>query len=205
MPRSLYPRSRHSTWLEAVTAIGVTSWHLTFLFREPCRISPICNLSVSSVPTASLPASPQTRSFLPSNRPSLSHRQRAGAAHVLRLYPATSHSRRPLALVKRKPGSHDVRGHLGVGLGAVVEQAEGVRQEQVIQFVLDPTKANANRAPRHRARGRCRSLAWRCPWPATRKAQPSGPRDNAPARLGSRRQKHDPFSLRCGAGSSRSG
>jgi len=48
--------------------------------------------------------------------------------------------RRPLALVKRNAGTHDVRGHLGVGPCVVVKQAEGVRQKQVSQFVLDPTK-----------------------------------------------------------------
>ena len=33
-----------------------------------------------------------------------------------------------------------MRGHLDIGPCVVVKQAEGVRQEQVIQFVLDPTE-----------------------------------------------------------------
>jgi hypothetical protein len=47
---------------------------------------------------------------------------------------------RSVVLVKKDSHPRNVRGHLRIGSGVVMEQAEGVRQKQVIQFVLDPTK-----------------------------------------------------------------
>jgi hypothetical protein len=48
--------------------------------------------------------------------------------------------RRLLAPVKRHSYPSNMRGHLDIGPCVVVKQAEGVRQKQVSQFVLDPTK-----------------------------------------------------------------